>query len=346
MANDLNTPSFNLGDDNDDFSQFQMPPKEETPVEPPKSKPKLMFEDTPMETPPVPEDTAPPPSKKAKGKAGKGEPKETKPSSKKWLLLLLALIVIMAAGLYFLHSQGYLNLNKVGESISKLSSSVFGKSKSDSVEVVDDEAEGAHKVDSTKAQAKTETAQGEHKAQEEVKKEGEHKESAPKEEVKENKEIAKTPETKVEKKPETEIKKAEPVTKKPEPVVKKTEPIVKKAEVKKEEKHPVTPAKSEAGLKKFEKKATAPKETVTNETVKGDFSVQVASVQNKSKADNEAVRIRKLGFNTFVRAVKLDNRGGWWYRVLIGPYRNKEAAESQLTKIKNKLNVDGIIREK
>ena len=118
-----------------------------------------------------------------------------------------------------------------------------------------------------------------------------------------------------------------------EPIV-KTEKIVDKniGQNKPEEK------KTEKEIPK--QKITDSKEPVKTETLTGKglnvgnnifkysnyFVVQVASFRASSISENEAGKYRNKGYNAFVEAAEIPNRGTW-YRVRVGNFSSKEEAQ-------------------
>ena len=131
------------------------------------------------------------------------------------------------------------------------------------------------------------------------------------------------------------------------PVEKAKEPLV---EPKKEEpkKAVVEKPQEKAAV---QKPAPTIKETVKSkidETKKssGKYSVQVSAWKLKTKAEQEAKKIRSKGFEVKLVTVSLPQKGGTWYRVMVGSYSNSEEAKSQIDKIKKSTNSEScIVRE-
>ena len=64
----------------------------------------------------------------------------------------------------------------------------------------------------------------------------------------------------------------------------------------------------------------------------GDYYVvQVASFRASSISENEAGKYRNKGYNAFVEAAELPNRGTW-YRVRVGNFSTKEEAQNFINK--------------
>jgi cell division protein FtsN len=78
----------------------------------------------------------------------------------------------------------------------------------------------------------------------------------------------------------------------------------------------------------------------------GKYSIQVSAWKLKSKANYEANRLKKKGLDVKVVSVFLSEKGGTWYRVMIGSYSTIDEAKKQIEIIKRVSNTDNcIIRE-
>jgi hypothetical protein len=116
---------------------------------------------------------------------------------------------------------------------------------------------------------------------------------------------------------------------------------------------PKTEVKQEKITEKSAVQKSVPpvKEPVKNrsaEIVKGSgkFSVQISAWKLKSKAEMEAKKIKAKGLEVNLVPVTLPQKGGTWYRVMVGSYPSMEAAKSQLDKIKKTTNSENcIVRE-
>ncbi len=68
----------------------------------------------------------------------------------------------------------------------------------------------------------------------------------------------------------------------------------------------------------------------------GTYSIHAGSYQKQQMAVLEAKRMKGMGFDD-VYALKADlKEKGVWYRVYIGKYRTKTAAQAAMTKLKQK----------
>lgn len=63
------------------------------------------------------------------------------------------------------------------------------------------------------------------------------------------------------------------------------------------------------------------------------FVIQVSSWPSKQKADDEAARLKKLGYSSFVTSAYLEAKKATWYRVRVGGFGSKEAAEKAYSKL-------------
>jgi cell division septation protein DedD len=133
MANDFNTPSFNVDpDDSTKWGPPTGPPinQDDSMEDKSKNKPRKLFEDNLPDT-------------GAAGSSGTANEKQTKKKSKnkksdngsskkKGLWITLFLILIIAGGLFFLHTQGYLDFRKMLTQVEGLKNKIFGGGTADS----------------------------------------------------------------------------------------------------------------------------------------------------------------------------------------------------------------------
>ncbi len=109
------------------------------------------------------------------------------------------------------------------------------------------------------------------------------------------------------------VPKAKPVPKpKPKP---KPAPAVK----------PAVPSKP--------KSPPQPKPAPKTVAQKGRFSIQVAAVQNAQSAEQLAARLRKKGYRAYRLRSEVTGKGVW-YRVRVGAFEDRSAADRVLAKLK------------
>lgn len=90
------------------------------------------------------------------------------------------------------------------------------------------------------------------------------------------------------------------------------------------------PAKTEAPVAKktktseFQKPATA--------ETSGAWAIQVAATQNEAQGSQLVERLEKLGYAAFLVKVEIAGKGTW-YRVRVGGYASRKAAETDLAKL-------------
>jgi cell division septation protein DedD len=81
------------------------------------------------------------------------------------------------------------------------------------------------------------------------------------------------------------------------------------------------------------KEASGPKPSPRTAPQKGRFSIQVAAVQDTKGAEQLAARLRKQGYQAY--QVRSDVTGkGVWYRVRVGAFEDRGAADRMLAKLK------------
>jgi cell division septation protein DedD len=66
---------------------------------------------------------------------------------------------------------------------------------------------------------------------------------------------------------------------------------------------------------------------------KGQFSVQVAAVQNAKSAEQLSARLRKQGYRSYHVRSEVAGKGVW-YRVRVGAFEDRGAADRMLAKLK------------
>jgi cell division protein FtsN len=84
-----------------------------------------------------------------------------------------------------------------------------------------------------------------------------------------------------------------------------------------------------------EKKIAEPPKTAAVQT--GDFVLQLGAYREEATAQTVIQRLSGKGYQAQVMAKDLPNKGGKWYRVRIGPFKNREEAE----KMAKRLEQDG-----
>jgi len=84
--------------------------------------------------------------------------------------------------------------------------------------------------------------------------------------------------------------------------------------------------------------AALPEEAVAG----GVYSVQVKSTQEREDANRFAARLRDRGYAPYVQTVDLPGRGTW-YRVRVGNFETREAAQRYLVDFKRETKIDAIV---
>lgn len=81
---------------------------------------------------------------------------------------------------------------------------------------------------------------------------------------------------------------------------------------------------------------------VSNISEKGSFAIQFASYRNFDNAQRQLQKLRQLGMTT-AYLLETDYKGDKLYKVLNGPYADKQTAGVELGRFKSNLRVDGIV---
>jgi DedD protein len=114
-----------------------------------------------------------------------------------------------------------------------------------------------------------------------------------------------------------------------------------KVEIKNEKAAP-SPAQQEPAIKN--KTVLAKKEPTATTTLssKVRYTLQIASYQEKEMAEDEVKKMKKQGYAAFIVLSQLPDKGTW-YRVRLGSFTNKAAAEKLKKEIHAKAGVSTIV---
>ncbi len=77
----------------------------------------------------------------------------------------------------------------------------------------------------------------------------------------------------------------------------------------------------------------------------GNFVVQVASFRTSEDAGKLADRLKIYQLTTFIESADLGKKGVW-YRVLVGPYENREKADQTAALLKEKERLSALVRQR
>ena len=78
----------------------------------------------------------------------------------------------------------------------------------------------------------------------------------------------------------------------------------------------------------------------------GKFSIQISAWKMKSKAESELRKVKSKGVEAKLVSVSLPQKGGVWYRVMVGNYQSNEDAKRDIDRIKRVTGSENcIIRE-
>ena len=83
----------------------------------------------------------------------------------------------------------------------------------------------------------------------------------------------------------------------------------------------------------MEKKITEPPKAAAVQT--GDFVLQLGAYREEATAQTVIQRLSGKGYQAQVMAKDLPAKGGKWYRVRIGPFKNREEAEKMAKRLEH-----------
>ena len=76
------------------------------------------------------------------------------------------------------------------------------------------------------------------------------------------------------------------------------------------------------------------------------FFVQVSSFRNQKKAGALKIKLQEKGFDSFLIATELPNRGGKWYRVFLGKYSDEELAVKDAERARKEFRLNAVVVRK
>ncbi|MGE5808374.1 MAG: SPOR domain-containing protein, partial [Nitrospirota bacterium] len=92
---------------------------------------------------------------------------------------------------------------------------------------------------------------------------------------------------------------------------------------------------------KQEKKEVPAKQTAS---LKQRYTVQISSHREKQTADLEMKKMKRQGFAAFIVSSELPDKG-IWYRVRVGSYTSKAAAERLQKEVRAKAGISSVVVE-
>jgi len=76
------------------------------------------------------------------------------------------------------------------------------------------------------------------------------------------------------------------------------------------------------------------------------FFVQVSSFRNQKTAGALKIKLQEKGFDSFLIATELPNRGGKWYRVFLGKYSDEELAVRDAERARKEFRLNAVVVRK
>jgi DedD protein len=101
---------------------------------------------------------------------------------------------------------------------------------------------------------------------------------------------------------------------------------------------PTRTSNKDAGLKEAIARATAKPETAPN----GPYTLQLSASQSKEEADSFAQHLRDKGYAPYIIQAQVPGRG-LWYRVRMGSFASKDAANRYLVDFKRETQIEAFV---
>jgi cell division septation protein DedD len=76
---------------------------------------------------------------------------------------------------------------------------------------------------------------------------------------------------------------------------------------------------------------------------KSGFGVQVASLNNYANAMRQIAELQEMWFNNILVSIEPGKNNEPVYKILLGPFPDRETAKSYQNELKNKKNIEGFI---
>ncbi len=135
--------------------------------------------------------------------------------------------------------------------------------------------------------------------------------------------------------------KARPAQEEKRPEKQQAAPMEKRVEIK-VEREALSPVKPKQASSNQSQTSTKKESAKSSAGVKLRYTVQTASYQEKEMAEDEVKRLKQRGYAAFIYSSQLPGKG-IWYRVRLGSFSNKAAAEKLQKTIHAKEGISPII---
>ena len=96
------------------------------------------------------------------------------------------------------------------------------------------------------------------------------------------------------------------------------------------------PAQPKAKKEESRREEAAPEKAVAASASAGKFVIQVASLQDRKKAEDLRARLEGMGHNPYIDSAELSDRGRW-YRVKLRGFETKEEAQKVVDGLQGKI---------
>ncbi len=102
-----------------------------------------------------------------------------------------------------------------------------------------------------------------------------------------------------------------------------------------------TPTRT-GGLKDAFARATAPTPAAGDTDPDGAWTLQLSASQSRDEADRFAAKLRERGYAPYIVSAQVEGKGTW-FRVRMGSFKNREAAQKYLVDFKRETQLDAFV---
>jgi cell division protein FtsN len=138
----------------------------------------------------------------------------------------------------------------------------------------------------------------------------------------------------------TQLKIPQPTVKPPEPQPKPETQEKKPLKEPEQPKEPIKTAAKEPTKELVKQPSPPPESKVSKETMEapkksGGYLVLVGSYREEATAQSSAKRLQGKQYQAYLKAKDIPQKGGKWFRILLGPYPSRAEAEKMVKKLEH-----------